>query len=363
MLARIEALVLLATWLVAASSQARSWPPIEEQIQLLYEFPQGVFLENLAVRPNGQILVTSLSLPQLWLVDPRLPNEAFLVLEIPGVLGLSGIVEYQADVYAVLAGNVSLATSDFGAGTWAVWSIDLNGIDVTTNRSLAGTSSARSSEMATIPEATFLEGLSVFEGDGRQLLIAGDVKTGVVYSIDVESREHYVVVNNTHTAPGIVPGFGAAGTDGLKVQGDMLYFSNAGQGLLAKVPLNAIDGTPADEFVVFATKFTSYDQWDDFTLDCEGNVFIATGGANTIQRVDQDGEIMIVAGNLNSTAIAEPTSAAFGRRKGEDERVLYVTTGGGVGAPVNGDLIIGGQVLAISNVREGEEKNKLAISS
>ena len=54
---------------------------------------------------------------------------------------------------------------------------------------------------------------------------------------------------------------------------------------------------------------------------------------------------MTIAGDLNSTSIAQPTSAAFGRNG--DEGVLFVSTAGGLGIPVNGNEIVGGQIVAV----------------
>ena len=53
-----------------------------------------------------------------------------------------------------------------------------------------------------------------------------------------------------------------------------------------------------------------------------------------------------MAGDLNSTELAEPTSCAFGRGRGEEGK-LFVTTGGGLAVPVNGDEIVGGQVVGV----------------
>lgn len=234
--------------------------------------------------------------------------------------------------------------------TWAIWSIDLGDVRVTSNQTTAA-SPPVVKKIAAIPEATFLIGLSVLSSPEKQLSIAGDVKTGVIYTVDIATGQYAVVINNTYTAPADTSGLGAAGTDGIKVVEDVLYFDNAGQGTLVKVSLNTSDGTSADGFVVVATHLTPEDQWDDFSLDCEGKVFIATGGANTVQMISPEGEVSIVAGSLNSTTIAEGTSTAFGRRR-HDASVLYVTTAGGAAEPVNGDIIIGGQVLAVNtNVR------------
>ena len=53
----------------------------------------------------------------------------------------------------------------------------------------------------------------------------------------------------------------------------------------------------------------------------------------------------VIAGNLNSTAIAEPTSAQLGRNG-----VLYVTTAGGLAVPVvvgGEEVRVGGQLVAV----------------
>ncbi|KAJ4389812.1 hypothetical protein N0V93_007284 [Gnomoniopsis smithogilvyi] len=351
MLARTAFSFLILAWVPAARISARYSTKSGDPVRLLYEFPYDTYVENLAVRPNGQILVTPLNIPQLWLVEPDLPGEAFVAYEFPGVLGLTGIVEYQPDVFAVVTGNFSVSTGDPGLGTWAIWSIDLGGVNITSNETTLA-SPPRVRKITTISEATALNGLSVLSSAEEQYLIVGDVKTGVIYSAEVETGEYAAIVNNTYTEPAPIYGFGTAATDGIKVVEDVLYFGNCGQGIFVKTHLNASDGTPVGDFEVVATKLTSLDQWDDFTFDCEGKVFIAAGGANTVQRIDSRGSVKIIAGNLNSTAIAEATATKFGRRENDDD-VLYVTTAGGVATPVDGTIILGGQVLAIEMQSKG----------
>ena len=69
--------------------------------------------------------------------------------------------------------------------------------------------------------------------------------------------------------------------------------------------------------------------YDDFTLDGEGNAFLAVRTANEITRIKRSGgPQVVISGMENSTDIVEPTAVEFGRTA-EDRRVLYVTTGGG----------------------------------
>lgn len=127
-----------------------------------------------------------------------------------------------------------------------------------------------------------------------------------------------------------------------------MYFANIGQKRLNRIRLDVSDGTPIGDFGTIARTITPLDQWNDFTLDLEGSAWIATGGANTSQKIDaRTGDVRIVAGDMKSMAIAEPTSAKFGRSEC-DSTVLYVTAAGGFVTPVDGDTIVGGQFVAVS---------------
>ncbi|POS70228.1 hypothetical protein DHEL01_v211377 [Diaporthe helianthi] len=334
----------LAGCAIAAETDGSSFGKAKSQT--LYQFPNNTYVENLAVRPNGQILVNLLTSPQVWLIDPELPNRAVLVHEFPSVLGLSAIVEYQPDVFAIAGGNVSLGTGEAFVGSWSIWSLDLGGVNISSNESVSAEPPAVS-KIAHVPSATFLDGMAFLPGPEKQLLIVGDVRTGTVYSVDIATGGYAVVINNTFTAPAPDYAFGPSATNGIQIHNNTMYFANIGQKTLNRVRFNASDGSPVCEFETIAHTLTELDQWDDFALDDQDNAWMAAGGANTIQKINtHTGDVTIVAGDVNSTAIAEPTSAKFGRREC-DATVLYVTTAGGLATPVNGDMTIGGQLVAV----------------
>lgn len=346
---RLTALAILSGCAIAA--ETHDFSPREDQARTIYQFPNDTYVENIAIRPNGQILVNILTSPQIWLVDPEFPGKAVLVHEFSDVLGLSGIVEYQPDVFAIAGGNVSLSTGESIVGSWSIWSLDLGGLNISSNAPVPA-QLPEVSKIADVPPATFLNGMALLSGPEKQLLFVGDVKTGTIYSVDIDTGEYVIAINNTFTAPGPDYAFGVAATDGLQMCNDTLYFTNVGQKKLNRVRLD-VDGTPAGDFETVAQTSTPLDQWDDFALDHEGNAWMSTGGANTIQKINtRTGDVKIVAGDVNSTAIAEPTSAKFGRRE-TDAMVLYVTTAGGLATPVNGDIVVGGQVVAIRTESRG----------
>ncbi|EHK20908.1 uncharacterized protein TRIVIDRAFT_136558, partial [Trichoderma virens Gv29-8] len=318
-------------------------------VRTVFEFPKQSYIENLAVRSNGQILISDLSSSQLFLFDPSAswPSQPVVVHDFTESLGLAGIAEYQPDVFAVISGNTSFTSNIPSAGTWNVWSVDLRGVGISSSHGKLGlTSPPVVKNIAHVEPAQFLNGISLLSQKDQTLLI-GDVNGGVIWSLEIETGHYEVVINNTYTQLYPSPPFSASGVDGVHVRSDSVYFTNFGNGTFNKMPINS-DGSPAGPVTTIAHTKGPLDQYDDFTFDCDGNAYVVTGGGNTIEMISADGKRqVIIAGNLNSTAIAEPTSCAFGRGP-HDKNVLYVVTAGGMETPVNGDIVIGGQLVAVN---------------
>ncbi|EHK21558.1 uncharacterized protein TRIVIDRAFT_192046 [Trichoderma virens Gv29-8] len=322
---------------------------------LIYEFPNDTWVENIAARSNGELLLSIVGKPQLFAIDPSAPSprQPVLIHEFTGFLDVFGIAEYQTDKFAVLTGNFSLETGDLGIGSWAVWSVDLTGVEISLqDGDTVSFPGPKITKITDIPAAHFLNGLSLLSPEQQTLLI-GDINAGVIYRLDIGSGDYEIVLNDTFTAPVPTPPFPISGVDGLHVRnGSELFFSNFGKQQLYKVAINE-DGTPAGPVVTVANTLSTLDEYDDFTFDCDGNIFITTGGGNSIEKISTDGlQQVIIAGNVNSTALAEPTSCVFGRGL-NDRNVLYVVTGGGLALPVNGDVIMGGQLVAIKTNTNG----------
>ncbi|KAL7912431.1 hypothetical protein GGI35DRAFT_491041 [Trichoderma velutinum] len=330
----------LCTFLCTSSVNFAS-PVYLDHTYLVYEFPNDTWVENIAARSNGELLLSIVGQPQLFAIDPSAPSprQPVLIHEFMGSLDVFGIAKYQTDKFAVLTGNFSLETGDLGIGSWAVWSVDLNEVNI----------SAQTKERAlsASPKVTKIADMSA------QTLLIGDINAGVIYRLDIGSGDFEIVVNDTFTAPVPTPPFPISGVDGLHVRnGNELFFSNVGKQQLYKVPIYE-DGTPSGPVMTVANTVSTLDEYDDFTFDCSGNIFITTGGGNSIEMISADGRRQaIIAGDVNSTAIAEPTSCAFGRGL-LDKNVLYVVTGGGLALPVNGDIIIGGQLVAVKTTFNG----------
>ncbi|KAJ9136872.1 hypothetical protein NKR23_g9446 [Pleurostoma richardsiae] len=339
----------IASLLRFAASAPASTALATDPVRTVFEFPNDTYVENIAVRPNGQVLVTVLTAPRLFLVDPLQPGRAVLVHTFASALGVSGIAEYEPDVYACITGNFSFSTGDVGAGSWAIWSIDLRGVALRPDGTLSAP--PRTSQIAAVPPARFLNGISLLKAKDKTLLV-GDVNGGAIFHVDIKTGDFRVAINNTYTQVAPASPFPPAGVDGVHVCEDALYFTNIGKSIFVKVPISE-DGTAAGPFTTVAHTLSRLDEYDDFTFDCDGNAFLVTGRGNSVEIISPGGRReVIIAGNLNSTAIAEPTSAAFGRGL-LDRNVLYVTTAGGLATPVDGDVTIGGQLVALTTRSRG----------
>ncbi|CAM6129036.1 unnamed protein product [Calypogeia fissa] len=78
-------------------------PPLPLPLELVYEFPNITWVENLAIRSNGEILIT-LAEPNLYLVNTT-AKSATLVYTFPHVLNLGGITELDHDIFYLAAGQ------------------------------------------------------------------------------------------------------------------------------------------------------------------------------------------------------------------------------------------------------------------
>lgn len=202
-----------------------------------------------------------------------------------------------------------------------------------------------------IPQAGLLNGITTLN---RRTVLAADSFRGLVWAIDVLTGASRILLSDPLMAPlapplSNPPADNATGIDGIKIRGHTLYFTNFAQAILAKIDIHP-DGSArgAAQVVAHAPPGMSY---DDFVFDARGDTFLATGRGNSIDEVGRAGRPqVIVAGDINSTTIAEPTAAQFGRTLA-DRKVLYVTTAGGLNSPVNGNEVVGGQLVAVDTRR------------
>ena len=299
--------------------------------RLIYQFPKGTWLENIFVRPSGSLLLTLITPPDLYLLDPfASPPEPKLLHRFTASQWLTGITETDPETYYVIGANATYETLSPTPGSNRLYRVHFRGNATAPEISVA----------AQVKDAVFLNGLIKLN---PTTLLASDSTLGAVWAIDVTTGASRIVIRDPLMVP--APAIPKLGINGIRLfTNQTLYFANSAQALLAKVRIHA-NGTaagPAEKVASAPPGIT----FDDFALNGHGDAFIATQPGDSIAEVSVNGSTRIIAGVVNTTEIAEPTSAQFGRTPA-DSNVLYVVTVGGLAFPIDGDVVVGGQVVAV----------------
>jgi sugar lactone lactonase YvrE len=311
-------------------------------------FPEQFFLENLAVRPDGSILVTVLSEKQLWYVpapgsdlpvDP-VPVHTFDALTM-------GIVEAEPDVFYLCT---------FGPAT--VERVDLRdwkpGVPITATRVL-----------------TFDEPGAVLNGCcliAPRIMLVADSLAGLIWRIDLAedgltaTPRVWLQHDSMAFLPDnpLNPGWAQPGINGVRyaARGNFVYYTSTALKLFMRVAVDPDTHEPAGEpeFVAGGTMA------DDFCIDENAGVaYVTTHRENTIDRVSLEpagrgAPREIVAGEPFTAQLVGPSSAAWGRGPNDYGRLAYVTTDGGRTAPPPDGIVRPAQVLRVELQTEGRHR-------
>ena len=293
-------------------------------VRQLYQFPNTVFhdIENIAIRPNGKLLLTTITEPVLYTLDPSASNPiATVVHHFDGYSGLAGITEVSPDLFAVVVGNYSVAEFRGIQGSFTIWTVNLNPTTPVVKK------------VASLPAAQTLNGLTNLSST---LVLVADSAVGAVYSVDITSGASKITIQDAKfQASAYIP----LGINGIHTRGSNLYYTNSAQNTYGMVPITAA-GTAAGPASVIATGPVGTFV-DDFAFDIAGSALITAHSTSIIEVPQFGGGFEYTV--ANSSQIVQPTSAIFGN-KPSTLCTLYVVTAG----QVTGTLIVSGQVLAVS---------------
>lgn len=306
---------------VVTSLETRTTPALPLTVNTVWEFDFPSWCENLAIRANGQILVSRLDTPELYQVDPTGVLEPILIAtwNASYYMGALGISETTPDVFAInLAAPVNgsfVKTS----GIPAVYKVDMNTFEATS----AGvvTQNATVSKIADITSADFLNGMTTLD---EEHIFTGDVYNGWVYKVNVLTGEYSITIDDPKMK---FPADASTnlGVNGLKILDCYLYWTNTAVGSLNKIEITAA-GTPVGTSSVVSANVPKA---DDFVFKADGTAFIAQNQDDELSVLfSESSTAEVVAGSPISTILAGVTAGKFGRLASDSNR-LYLTTSGG----------------------------------
>ncbi|KAF1986939.1 hypothetical protein K402DRAFT_59449 [Aulographum hederae CBS 113979] len=317
-------------------------PSALPSLTTITQFPLGTWIENIAVRRNGNLLLTLLNTPELLETPPYPGSTPTLIHSFPDTDGLLGIAETSPDTFAIISGDFEGSITGAVPGTFKIWSVKLN-----RSPKVKGSSGTKPKIevkliVGPIPEALFLDGLEHLPG--TNIVLASDTAAGAVFAINVVTGNYSIVMNDASMKP--IPSAAVPiGINGIRVRGDTVFYTNTFAQTLWKVRINPSTGTPKGEYELVAQGVLG----DDFALK-GGYAYVCGNPINVVTKVDVqekgEGESVVVAGNLNSTALAGVAGAAWGRGR-EGRETLFGVTTGGLARPVNGTVVEGGKVVGL----------------
>ncbi|KAJ5799217.1 uncharacterized protein N7518_001285 [Penicillium psychrosexuale] len=285
----------------------------------IHRFPNGTWVENIAVRPNGNLLVAVLSTAELWEIDPSIPSgpsSAHLVHHFDGAEDADGITELSPDIYAVIASN-------------SVWTVDLKHHENTPEPIL----------IAKLP-AGYLNGIAALD-EGKAVAIT-DSQLGLIWRLDIRTGTYSVIHQHETMAANHDMGL-LLGVNGLKIVNDYMYYSNSPKHIFCRVRIDTHTGRALGPYEVISHDILA----DDFAIGPHGVGYLAGLVDDVVIRAFPNGYHEVIAGLKGSMDLMTATSAAFGRTQ-RDRNVLYITTGGETKLPVNDTSTRGGKVMAVS---------------
>lgn len=315
-------------------------------------FPIGTFLENLAVRHDGTLLISNMTGGCIYHLNPHHPDPQSTIQEIHNFNTASPKDDANSQTdsaygsgYVAEAIVESATTPDLfytfagqhgTAGTWAMYSLDLRPFDP--SASDPGTT-IKVSKIAEIPSAVWLNGATLLPK--YNIVLVADSVLGVLYSVDLNTSEVGLWLEDpllgkvTSRPPW-------PAVNGVQYFRNQVFATNSDAGIVLRASVDEKTGGFVEGSLAVVAEGLS---GDDLAYDSEGNAYIATNPNQTVVKLSgvgvgetvKAGDWEAVVGGVDVKETAGPTAVAFGRTE-EDCRSVYVVTTGGLVVAVGGEL-------------------------
>ena len=276
------------------------------------------FIENLHVRPNGQLLLSSVSTNSLYTLNPKAAIPApVIVANLPNVTGLTGIatLDESAGLFAV-SGGIHFSMG-FVNGSCAVYVVSLPG----------------NSKTGKVVDRISVDGIlngMVSLPAYPHIVLSADSVGGQIFRVNTRTRRVDVPISN----PALLGGGGnpslPIGVNGLKIFGSYVYFTNSGLGTFGRVKIDR-KGNKIGKIEILARSaqdggvVSRRNAWDDFDFDISGNAYVALHAYSFVKITPKLKQSTFYGGVGEYTTLWEPTAAAVSKK---NPHLLYLATGG-----------------------------------
>jgi sugar lactone lactonase YvrE len=263
---------------------------------LITEWPQGSFVENLAAKHDGHLLVTVHSTNEIYEVNPnQSKSNRTLIATLPA--GPTGIVELDYNHFYVNVGSIGQHN------TWSIYRVSLHHGTTPTM--------AAFKQIVDIDSALFLNGLCVLSYE-QGTLLSVDSMLGRIFKINIHTKqvelwyENDLLKKRSHDL--LMPGIN--GIRRCSVDGS-LYLTNTDRAIILRLAIDPFDYRPKGQLETIVRHIVC----DDFTIDRTGVIYATTHVHNSLMRLTpvKDGEYLREELATLADGLAGATSCVFGR--------------------------------------------------
>ncbi|MEH2184409.1 hypothetical protein [Nostoc sp.] len=305
-------------------------------------FPKHYFLENLAIRSNGSILVTAMNQKELWYIPPTtvdVPINPILIHTF--ALPALSLVEVEPDIFYICISDV-----------YKTHKSNLQRFDL---RGWTPGSPLNPEILLEFPDPVrALNGSCLI---APIVMIIADSVAGLFWRVDLptDGSELTARVWLKHDSMAFNPNSPLKppqpGVNGVRYasRSHYFYYTTTAQKLFMRVRVDPDTHEPAAE----PEHVANGRMFDDFCIDEDAGIaYITTHRENTIDRVSLEpsenrGVRHSVAGDPLTEQLLGPSSGVWGRMTGEYGRVAYFTTDGGTTSPPPDGIVRTAKVLRV----------------
>jgi hypothetical protein len=245
-------------------------------LHTLHQFPNGTWLENIALMPNSSLLVTLIGRAEIHMVHPS--GLSHLVARIPEANSVLGITALSNAKYAVAAGTTTPSNSPV-EGSFSVWTLGFSHGAVEVEK------------VADVPGIGLANGIALL--NAHTLLLA-DSWHGNVVRLDLRTNASTSVLQHASLLPNFTNAALPLGVNGIRFHTPFLYYTNTVQNLLGRVRIDTHSGAATGPYQTIA-QGEEISQPDDFAVLEDGSVVLARPLGDTIQHVGLDGRVQVLA--------------------------------------------------------------------